>query len=802
MAQGAARRQLVGDQLDYKMIRAVSNFDDKKYVMQGIGLLGQAVHAAITEDDSFLKASLSDIQGSQTTQTENNNDGDDGGTDGGGDAGGDSSGGGSTGEVVNNTPEITENFNALNISSTDKLKGLGDQSKKKKKKGSVQVGQGAFGGPFDQGNFTPINRSVSAFKRINHSPFFRDYKATDLYGSKGISRLETSNPIQRTRRQFVQRGVFGGFDANRSAFGDSVASVPADPNAQTYKVDEDTRIDETQRMGQLSFLGEAGAAFAEGYNYTVDRLNYKRRVWEQQARDFDEIQGEFNVPASGLNDFDLAIKDQSSEVINEYFQLYKNRNKMDPAEYAAETRKLKDWSKQMKLGMEGIKGMIKNYVEDKDDLSLGSSAEILDLYETLAKGGQGLELKTINGVTYLQGKTLGGRDITKDFNGDVQGTGTGIAIKDLAGPNAFRYLKKFKMETWYNANLNGGEDGTGEKVDGLLQDNVSFTQNASGKFIRKQGVSAKDAAGKVRETIDFRVDNLLNNSSRIRAIAGDRLGLDSDIYDAAVLTNKPGSKAIVNQELLNQLIANTGGQSSTLNNFTLQKQKDGSSILVDERGVPVSGKDFAKEAVGQFTRDGLIKRIDDQAVVKELKFINYTASESRGSYRASKINKYKMDFSKLLRTSELKPALGGKDEMYTDVDIPGLRNAFINIKDVSGSSIETVTDKATGKTTRRLILTGPQTDTTKTGPDGESRTTSVKTIGNIDISVLYEPVPKKSDIQKYRKYIARRKTAIENLTNVAVGLEMSAYDQFDLNPNIRGDEGMGVSEKFKDAAVN
>ncbi len=70
-SQGAARRQLVGDQLDYKMIRAVSNFDDKKYVMQGIGLLGQAVHAAITEDDSYLKSSLSDIQGSQVnTETE------------------------------------------------------------------------------------------------------------------------------------------------------------------------------------------------------------------------------------------------------------------------------------------------------------------------------------------------------------------------------------------------------------------------------------------------------------------------------------------------------------------------------------------------------------------------------------------------------------------------------------------------------------------------------------------------------------------------------------------------------------
>ena len=93
-SQGAARRQLVGDQLDYKMIRAVSNFDDKKYVMQGIGLLGQAVHAAVTGDDSYLKSNLADIQGSQVTTTENNTNGNDDDVD-------------STGsKVVNTTPEI------------------------------------------------------------------------------------------------------------------------------------------------------------------------------------------------------------------------------------------------------------------------------------------------------------------------------------------------------------------------------------------------------------------------------------------------------------------------------------------------------------------------------------------------------------------------------------------------------------------------------------------------------------------------------------------------------------------------
>ena len=52
---------MVGDMIDYKMLRAVSNFDDKKYVMQGVGLLGQAVHAMATNDDSYFKASMEEI---------------------------------------------------------------------------------------------------------------------------------------------------------------------------------------------------------------------------------------------------------------------------------------------------------------------------------------------------------------------------------------------------------------------------------------------------------------------------------------------------------------------------------------------------------------------------------------------------------------------------------------------------------------------------------------------------------------------------------------------------------------------
>ena len=758
---GAARRQMVGDMIDYKMLRAVSNFDDKKYVMQGVGLLGQAVHAMTTNDDSYFKASMEEIMAGQSKVTGKND---------------------------SETEEEDPN---------EKKDGEGDP---KEKDDDETIDEKVNKTIKNVAQSEGMYRLKTPFRRISHAPFFKDYKANDLYGSTPLPRIEPTSPIQR--RRFINRNVFGatGFDPRRSAFGDEVASVPADPNQQTYELGEETRIDENQRMAQLSFLGEAGAAFSEGYNFSVDRLNYKQRVWAQQAKDFDEIQGKFNVPPSGLNDFDTAIKDQSSAVIDQYFTLYKNRNNMDPAKYAKLTNELTDWSKQMKLGVEGIKGMIKNYVEDKDNLSLGSDAEIIDLYETLAKGGEGLKLVTKDGITYLQGTTLGNRDLTKDFNGKVQGTGNGIAIKDLAGPNAFRYLKKFKTETWYNANLNGGDDGTGEKVDGLLMDEAVFYKTADGKFIKKQGVNAS----KIRESIEFRVENLLQSDSRVRAIAGDRLGLDSDIYNSATLSNKPGGKAVIDDNFIRRLKALTGGEpkfdsqgkqisGSRLAGLTFNKE----GTLVDGNGNPISGEQLARLAVGEFIEDGLISRINDQSVVKELKMMNYTSTESRSNYRASKINKYKMDFSKLLRTSELESALGGKEQMYT-IDVPGLRNAFINIKDVSGSEIKTDDD---GK--KRLVLTGPKTRTVvKEGEDPQKITTTTKTVGDIDISVFYETPPKKSDTQKYRSYIARRKTAIENLTNVAVGLEMSAYDQFDLNPNIKGDEGMGVSEKFGDAAVN
>ena len=60
-------------------------------------------------------------------------------------------------------------------------------------------------------------------------------------------------------------------------------------------------------------------------------------------------------------------EDGKASAFENAFSQYKRRNQMYHAEYASETRKLKDWIKKMKLGMEGIKGMIKNYVENKLD---------------------------------------------------------------------------------------------------------------------------------------------------------------------------------------------------------------------------------------------------------------------------------------------------------------------------------------------------------------------------------------------------------------------------------------------------
>ena len=786
MSGGAARRQIVGDMLDYKMIRAVSNFDDKANVMQGIGLLGQAVHAAVTGDKSFITHSIAEQFKTNTDQENKDNE---------------------------------------------------DKGKDDKKKEEVENQSMGY---FDFSSSPIGNRLASVpFKRLkSHAPFFRDYNTDELYGTKPIPRLETPSPVQR--RRIVPpgvRGVIGGFDPRRSAFGNEVASVPATADDQSYELktldgNTETRIDEKQRMAQLSFLGEAGAAFSEGYNYTVDRFNYKQRVWQQQKRDFDEIQGKFNIDPSGLEPFDQTTRAQVNTVIDEAFELYKNRGKMSPEEYSKQMGQLEGFADQHKLGMEAIKTMVKRFVEDQDGVSKGSDAEVMDLYRTLANGGGNLKIEVEDGISWLRGTTDGGLDITKTFDGVSDGNGKGIAIKDLAGPNAFRYLKKFNLETWYNANLNGGEDGTGENVDGLLQDEAIFVKDGSGKFIVKRGIGAYEGrtqvspsgvplvsgvssnnVRKVRETINRRVENIMQNDSRVRALAGDRLGIDSDLFNEEAIFSQNGSekvKGILSENDLKRLQMDTGGK---LDNFEFRNNRLGRVVTDPQTNqqvfVPVSGRELAETAVDGFVTEGLISRLNDQALQTDVKNIALTAAQVRtNTYNARRKEVYRLATSQMERIF-----VPGQLDMMTKVDgptagtfvIPGLEKLFVDGKNIAKTEIKETEDGkiklfAYGPTTTKTVSggssrsggvltdeagkpTGELSDAKMTIKEDTITTTGKTLINGTDITSLFSPRP--TDPTKLKTWLRDRNAIFMQFANIITNNEMGAFDR--ANPSFIDD---------------
>ena len=788
MSGGAARRQIVGDMLDYKMIRAVSNFDDKANVMQGIGLLGQAVHAAVTGDKSFITHSIAEQFKTNTDQENKDNE---------------------------------------------------DKGKDDKEKDNVEkqsMGYFDFSAP-------AFGRLASVpFKRLkSHAPFFRDYNTDELYGTKPIPRLETPSPVQR--RRIVPpgvRGVIGGFDPRRSAFGNEVASVPATADDQSYELktldgNTETRIDEKQRMAQLSFLGEAGAAFSEVYNYTVDRFNYKQRVLQQQKRDFDEIQGKFNIDPSGLEPFDQTTRAQVNTVIDEAFELYKNRGKMSPEEYSKQMGQLEGFADQHKLGMEAIKTMVKRFVEDQDGISKGSNAETMDLYRTLANGGGNLKIEVEDGISWLRGTTDGGLDITKTFDGLSDGNGKGIAIKDLAGPNAFRYLKKFNLETWYNANLNGGEDGTGEKVDGLLQDEAVFVKNGDGKFIVKRGIGAYEGrtqvspsgvplvsgvdsnnVRKVRETINRRVENIMQNDSRVRALAGDRLGIDSDLFDEEAVFSQNGSekvKGILSENDLKRLQMDTGGK---LDNFEFRNNRLGRVVTDPQTNqqvfIPVSGRELAETAVDGFVTEGLISRLNDQALQTDVKNIALTAAQVRtNNYNSRRKEVYRLATSQMERifVPNTLNILGESRKGRGTYTIPGLENLFVDGKNIAKTEIKKVIEGGVEKikffayapTTTKTVAGGSTktgdvlTDDTgnPTGKLGDAKmtikedttTTTGKTlITGTDVTSLFSARPPKGTREE-RIWLRDREAIFMQFANIITANEMAAFDR--ANPSFTDD---------------
>ena len=183
--------------------------------------------------------------------------------------------------------------------------------------------------------------------------------------------------------------------------------------------------------------GSLGSAAAEGFNLAIDKYNYNQAV----KQDFDNLLEEetkgldIDVDFSGA-DFQKdylntaqGIKQEVAQAVGQYAQ--GKITKMD-----LEAIKTKSLARVKSLAGAGqqLKTLRTDYV-DKIEKGLidpsASNGEHTDLFNTLYKAPDNLTVKTMDGVDYVVGKTIQGKDLKVAVSKLANGT-TGLGVMPRA----------------------------------------------------------------------------------------------------------------------------------------------------------------------------------------------------------------------------------------------------------------------------------------------------------------------------------------------------------------------------------
>ena len=167
-------------------------------------------------------------------------------------------------------------------------------------------------------------------------------------------------------------------------------------------------------------------------------------------------------------------------------------------------------AKQYAAGAENLKKNVANYIENKDNISDSTPPEVIDFYDTMDKAADSISVQDVEGVPTFTGVTLGGKPIS-------------IPVSDIAsGANTMRFNTKVDIQAEFKPTL----DAVAKiKTDmetkfGVGTGNLPFSNPA------------------VQQKVNFTLDKLVNNNSKLRAIAADIYGYDHQAFEEA--TDEPG----------------------------------------------------------------------------------------------------------------------------------------------------------------------------------------------------------------------------------------------------------------------
>lgn len=263
-------------------------------------------------------------------------------------------------------------------------------------------------------------------------------------GSSSFQRKKS--PLERRRQS--PRG-FNNFNnivnaAPRVPARDAVSNSAFDKGQVSGYTPGKTYVQKMRKLSAPEWMG-VGAAAVEGYNLSVDRINYEKQVSADLQDYYEDSFKGLQAPETGIDFLDASMKEVALGARNDWIAHEKQRDKWFSegrgAEWTAKRGDLEKLPIQLKQVSEAFPAYKKQLQEglEGDEYDLGASeGAAKDMAATILKGGSPLGLmKTENGNIVVGGATRSGMPV-------VQGIANFLnaPFKLVAKKNAFNYVQE------------------------------------------------------------------------------------------------------------------------------------------------------------------------------------------------------------------------------------------------------------------------------------------------------------------------------------------------------------------------
>jgi len=177
------------------------------------------------------------------------------------------------------------------------------------------------------------------------------------------------------------------------------------------------------------YLGSIGKAAEQGYNRAIEKFNYNLRVQKERLKGINEQYSSLKVDPTGLSSLDANLKILGKGMQGAYMELMSKKNSMNSFDFMQEKQKLLEQPVIINQAIKTLQQRVKDFNDNRYEVAQATDSRTIDILDTLSKGGGDLKPIYKDGVPYLVGTTLGGKNVD-------------VAISEIAnGNNDFKFIK-------------------------------------------------------------------------------------------------------------------------------------------------------------------------------------------------------------------------------------------------------------------------------------------------------------------------------------------------------------------------